>query len=198
MTSCARSLSPQMSGSASAPVQPEPKYDEEELPFSIDQIQDKVYVMRGSGAYMCLEWQDLDASVFRRKQGYNNAKKFTHKQHETTVVFLNRAVNFQKETAHPEGTTGDVFNVINNHKLLRATVYFSLLVMFVQLVMFVIFYVYDAAGCNIWYNLWTPFCSVLDKTKAFLRDHTMDVTYLWMGVLLGLVTNMVYYLAKMI
>ena len=76
--------------------------------------------------------------------------------------------------------------------------YFSLLVMFVQLVMFVIFYVYDAAGCNIWYNLWTPFCSVLDKTKAFLRDHTMDVTYLWMGVLLGLVTNMVYYLAKMI
>ena len=99
MTSCSRSPSPQLSGSVSAPVQPvqpEPKYDEDELLFGIDQIQDKVYVMQGSGAYMCLEWQDLDASVFWRKQGYNNAKKFTHKQHETTVVFLNRAVNFQK------------------------------------------------------------------------------------------------------
>eukprot|EP01052_Picozoa_sp_SAG31_P002159 SAG31_NODE_73_length_27793_cov_26.900520_16_plen_219_part_00 len=183
-------------GRVAIPV--EPLMDIDELPFDLQDIGDKIYIMRGTQAQICLEWQDLDAAIFLKKQGYDNAKKFTRKRQEPTISFLNRAVKFQTETASPEGTPGDIFKIVHNNKLLRATVYFTLMVLFVQMLMFIIYYVYDAAGCNIWYNLWTPFCSVLDKTKAFLRDHTMDVTYLWIGVLIGLITNLVYYLAKMI
>ena len=163
-----RSQSPAQPAGRAA-VEVEPLFDDGELPFDVGDVDTKIYVMRGSEAQICLEWQDLDAAVFRKKQGYGNAKKFTRKRGgETTVAFMNRAVQFQKATANPEGATGDFYNVVHNHKLLRATVYFTLLVIFVQLIMFVIYYVYDAAGCNIWYNLWTPLCSVLDKTNQGL------------------------------
>eukprot|EP01050_Picozoa_sp_SAG11_P006950 SAG11_NODE_562_length_8523_cov_38.875356_9_plen_107_part_00 len=84
----ARSPSPAGSGVS---IQSQLDFDAEDLPFDVQDVDKKVYVLKGRNGGMFLEW-DQCHTEFRRKQGYGNALKLTRRRQEDLASFVNRAV----------------------------------------------------------------------------------------------------------
>eukprot|EP01052_Picozoa_sp_SAG31_P015136 SAG31_NODE_964_length_10697_cov_6.821004_3_plen_129_part_00 len=79
--------------------------DTDELPFKMEDVKDKIYVLKGRDGKIAIEWNEVSAN-FNRKQGFGNANKYKREKDESTDDFVARCVQLyiKGKTDYNSGT----------------------------------------------------------------------------------------------
>ena len=193
LVAMSRSPSPAPSGRSesprSAPLHAEPDWDE--LPFRIEDVEKKIYVLKGKDGGLAIEWNEC-SDRFLRKQGYGNAVKLTKKSKESTEEFICRAYKIYKDGQthyNQEGVIGDAIKKFqSNHILIRMTVAFILFSVVGGIIFYILHIVYVYMECYSLFNMWSPMCSMMDRLRAQIRDNFITFQYLFAAQVMTSIT----------
>ena len=101
--------------------------DTDELPFKIEDVKDKIYVLKGRDGKIAIEWNEV-SSNFNRKQGFGNANKYKREKDESTDDFVARCVQLYikgKTDYNSEGLLGQFKTfIMKKHILIRMSIFF--------------------------------------------------------------------------